>query len=587
MKKILLIIFLLLFSYPLIAQWSNNPAVNTSICTVINQQLDPKIAATPDGGCYIVWFDGRAGASLRVYLQRLDVNGVKQFAADGLLVSDKPQNSWIGDYDIKVDGSGNAIIVFSDKRASTLADTTVNPYAYKISPNGQFLWGADGVALTNETSKYQMWPKAALLSDGSIAFVWWYFDFALHSTWVKVQRLNSAGVPQYASPVTIQSPDGKRYQYPNIVPSDNGSYIVSWVYGPKDTVGSFIPDNVSIMCNKYNSAGTAVWGATPKTVYTNTGNTVPIYMVPQVLSDGNNGLIIGYFYTGTSTFFSAVQRYSQDGTALFANNGVQFATTSARGHVEPALAYNMASGDVYAFWTELDPPSTQSHQAIYGQRINSTGTRMWGTDGKAFSVLDTVSIFGIGCHARDTNVVVTYITEIHGPQLDQYKAFRVGQSGEKNWVGGNINVSTVNSLKGYMSTAMNSSGMTMCTWQDSRNGGGDIYAQNIKYDGSLGPIGIQQISSNIPDKFNLTQNYPNPFNPTTKIKFDVPSTARGHFVLSIYDATGKVIATLVNQNLNAGTYEADFNAVGLASGVYFYQLRTENFVQTKSMMLVK
>ncbi|HEX2787139.1 MAG TPA: T9SS type A sorting domain-containing protein [Ignavibacteria bacterium] len=584
MKKIILIISLLIFNYPLIAQWSNNPAVNNTICDVDNAQLDPKISLASDGGCYMAWFDGRGDGELKVYIQRLDVNGVKQFGENGLLVSDKPQNSWIGDWDLKTDASGNAIVVFSDKRASTGTDTTVNPYAYKISPTGTFLWGADGVALTSETSRYQMWPKAAVLSDGSTAFVWWYFYPPTRTTWVKVQRLNSAGVPQYNPPVNIQSPDGKRYQYPNVVPSDNGSYIVSWVYGPKDTVGSFIPDNVSLMCNKYNSAGQpSLWAELPKIVYTNTGNTLPIYMVPQVIPDGMNGIIISYFHTGSSTFFSSIQRYSSGGTQMFANNGTLVATTTARGHIQAAVTVSTVTNDVYAFWTELDPPTTQSHQAVYGQRINNLGVRQWGDNGLAYTTLDTVGIFEIDCHAKDTNVVVTYMTEILGPQLDQYRAFRVGQSGSKNW--GNNGVSTVNSLKSYANTVMNSSGMTMCVWQDSRNTHGGVFAQNVKYDGTLGPIGIKQISSNVPDRFNLMQNYPNPFNPMTKIKFDVSKTS--FVTLNIYDNLGRFIKTIVSQNLSAGSYEADFNATGLASGVYFYQLRTENFIQTKMMMLVK
>lgn len=586
MKKILLIISLFIFTYPLAAQWSTNPAVNSVVCDLDNAQLDPKVAATPDGGCYVVWFDGRGGTGLKVYVQRFNENGVKQFDPNGLLVSDKRQSSWIGDYDLKVDASGNAVIVFSDLRASTISDTTANPFAYKISPSGQFLWGADGVVLTQQPGSYQMWPKAAVFPDGGAAFIWWYFDKPNRTTYIKMQRVNSAGVPQWAAPIDIQSPDGKRYQYPNVVPSNDGNFIVSWVYGPKDTVGSFIPDNISVMCNKYNSAGSPVWGAVPKIVYTNTGNTVPVYMVPQVIPDGLNGIVIGYFHTGSSTFFSSVQRYNQDGTQMFANNGTLLAVTSTRGHIEASVAISTLTNDVYAFWTELDPPSTQSHQAIYGQKLNNAGVRQWGDNGKAYSTLDTVAIYGISCNAKDTNVVVTYITSVFGPQLDQFKAFRVGQSGQSNWAGGTIPLSTVGSLKSYPHATMNSSGMTMTAWEDSRNGsGGGIFIQNVKYDGTLGPVSIQQISSNVPDKFSLMQNYPNPFNPTTKIKFDV--TKASFVTLNIYDNLGKHIKTVVSSNLGAGSYEADFNAAGLASGIYFYQLRTDNFIQTKSMMLVK
>lgn len=85
--------------------------------------------------------------------------------------------------------------------------------------------------------------------------------------------------------------------------------------------------------------------------------------------------------------------------------------------------------------------------------------------------------------------------------------------------------------------------------------------------------------------FSLSQNYPNPFNPSTKIKFDIP---KGSLVkLKIYDILGREVATLVNEKLNPGTYEYEWNGIDLSSGIYFYKLEAENFIQTKRMVLVK
>lgn len=99
------------------------------------------------------------------------------------------------------------------------------------------------------------------------------------------------------------------------------------------------------------------------------------------------------------------------------------------------------------------------------------------------------------------------------------------------------------------------------------------------------PIGIQNISSEVPDEFKLTQNYPNPFNPSTNIEFAIPKAA---FVsLVVYDLLGREIETLVSKELNAGTYRADWNATKYTSGVYFYKLITEGFSETKKMILAK
>ena len=89
----------------------------------------------------------------------------------------------------------------------------------------------------------------------------------------------------------------------------------------------------------------------------------------------------------------------------------------------------------------------------------------------------------------------------------------------------------------------------------------------------------------IPNEFNLEQNYPNPFNPTTNIGFRI---SEGGFVtLKIYDVLGNEVATLVNENKPAGSYEVEFNGSNLPSGVYFYQLKAGNNIETKKLMLLK
>jgi len=100
-----------------------------------------------------------------------------------------------------------------------------------------------------------------------------------------------------------------------------------------------------------------------------------------------------------------------------------------------------------------------------------------------------------------------------------------------------------------------------------------------------GLIQITNISSNIPGEYKLSQNYPNPFNPSTKINFDLKNTAFA--MLRIYDMTGREVRTLVNEKLSAGSYSYDFKASELPSGVYFYQLQAEGFIETKKMILLK
>ncbi len=98
-------------------------------------------------------------------------------------------------------------------------------------------------------------------------------------------------------------------------------------------------------------------------------------------------------------------------------------------------------------------------------------------------------------------------------------------------------------------------------------------------------VGINNISNEIPEKYELMQNYPNPFNPVTNIGFRVADF--GLVSLTIYNALGKEIKILVNQHLQPGIYEADWDASDYPSGVYYYKLEAEKFTETKKMVLIK
>jgi hypothetical protein len=103
-------------------------------------------------------------------------------------------------------------------------------------------------------------------------------------------------------------------------------------------------------------------------------------------------------------------------------------------------------------------------------------------------------------------------------------------------------------------------------------------------------IGINMISQIIPETYYLSQNYPNPFNPQTKIKFDIPAHTKwqtSNVKLIIYDLLGREVVTLVNEELKPGMYEADWDGTNFSSGVYFYKIITEGFVETKKMVLMK
>jgi hypothetical protein len=97
--------------------------------------------------------------------------------------------------------------------------------------------------------------------------------------------------------------------------------------------------------------------------------------------------------------------------------------------------------------------------------------------------------------------------------------------------------------------------------------------------------GVKQIAGVVPEQYALGQNYPNPFNPETAINFTIPKA--GHVSLKLYNALGAEVASLVDRNMDAGSFVSTFSGKNLASGTYFYTLRAGNFTQTKKMLLLK
>jgi hypothetical protein len=142
---------------------------------------------------------------------------------------------------------------------------------------------------------------------------------------------------------------------------------------------------------------------------------------------------------------------------------------------------------------------------------------------------------------------------------------------------------TINSSGSYDPFVSVSGSVVHVVWQDHRDGNYEIY---YKRNPTGNPIAIIYISTQIPRDFSLSHNYPNPFNPSTQIEFSIPKNNE-FVILTVFDVTGREITTLVNQQINAGTYKVEFNGEYLASGLYFYKLVVGDFTQTKKMILIK
>ena len=94
-----------------------------------------------------------------------------------------------------------------------------------------------------------------------------------------------------------------------------------------------------------------------------------------------------------------------------------------------------------------------------------------------------------------------------------------------------------------------------------------------------------QATGPVPREFDLSQNFPNPFNPTTVIRYALP--VKSHVLLTVHNLLGQVVATVINQDQEAGFHEIRFDAANLSSGVYLYRLEAGKFIETRKLTLVK
>jgi photosystem II stability/assembly factor-like uncharacterized protein len=165
---------------------------------------------------------------------------------------------------------------------------------------------------------------------------------------------------------------------------------------------------------------------------------------------------------------------------------------------------------------------------------------------------------------------------------DPLTAFAVGESGKL--------ISTTN---GGINWLVNSTGSSVELWSiDFANDSiGYAIGSTVVLKTTTG--GITWISSagiKVPESFNLYQNYPNPFNPVTKIKFDIMTNVNNEnskVMLILYNVTGQIIETLVNEELKPGSYDVDFDGSNYSSGIYFYELSVADYRQTRKFILIK
>jgi len=364
-------------------------------------------------------------------------------------------------------------------------------------------------------------------------------------------KYNSSGVQQWVQ--RYNNPAANQLEYATSIQIDTSGYV--YVSGFSDAnSASTIEDYCTI---KYSPAGVQQWVATYENgghnrvngmVVDNSGN---IYVTgwggPAILNGAGGYLTIKYNTSGIQQWVANYpgSQYDEATSIALDNMNNVFVTGG--------LVTGSASSDYLTI--KYNSSGLQQWSQIYNGSTN-------GYDKATAIAVD-----------KSENIYITGQSNNGGSEFD-FATVKYDNSGTQQWVQrfNETGTSDDNPLGIVVDTSYNIYQM----------GWSAVKYITIKYN-QLVPI--SPISKNVPDDFKLFQNFPNPFNPSTKIKFSIPNPS--FTKLTIHDILGREVMVLVNEQLKRGTYEVNWDAGDFASGIYFCKLTTENFNETKRIVLLK
>ncbi len=449
----------------LAAQWPAAAAANLPIGDGQGHQAVPRIAATRDGGCWIAWFDNAAGG-YAVRAQRLDAAGRERFPHGGLLVSGNPQNSSLIGWDMIADADDHCVLTFTDVRSGPDLDV----HAYRIAPAGTQVWGAQGIALTANTDAEGN-PTVVEASDGDLVFFWPNTT----ARTIQMQRLDRLGQPRFPPGGIAQPGDsGASPAFVRACAGDNGSVIAVWVRALAITATKHLH------AQKWDAAGTPLWnGGTRLPVFDQTS--VPIAHEPRIVADLAGGAVIAWHFATGSQFSARVQRLAGNGVELFPHNGVDL-STNGNSRFDPAIVWLPASQEILSVFNERN--TAQTSWGITAQKIDAAGNRAFGPAGLPLIPVGAIERQAPAAAPAPGGLLAVVSEALPAPNTYRLLGLRLDAAGG-TWPAP-VDVSTAPSQKVRTVVAASASGTLFAAWSDPRVDSGDVMAQNLNLDGSLG-----------------------------------------------------------------------------------------------------
>ncbi len=465
------ILFFVIWPFPTEAQWSWNPAVNNAICTATENQNYTQICCDGSGGAIITWRDERSGTDKDIYAQRISGAGVVQWTANGNAICTATENQ--ENPKLFIDGSGGAIITWSDNRSGTNWDI----YTQRISDAGVVQWTVNGNAICTASGDQH---KPQICSDGSVGAIIVWHDWRLGTnTDIYAQRISGAGVVQWPANGNAICTASEGQYYHQISSDGSGGAIITW---QDKRSGS----NLDIYAQRNNVTGDVLWTANGNAICTASGE----QGVPKICSDGSSGAIITWLDPRLGAGLDIyAQRISGTGMTQWTANGVAICTAS--GGQQQTQICNDGSGGAIITWSDR---RSGTNWDIYAQRISGTGVVLWTADGNAICTASGDQGFVQICSDGSGGAIISWKDGRSGSNSDIY-AQRISGAGIVQWTANGVAISTVSGDQEHPQISSDGSGGAIITWWDKRSGSNlDIYTSKVNSSGQLVPVELLSFS---------------------------------------------------------------------------------------------
>ena len=571
----------IIYAVVALAQWGKSPAEALWINTDDSYFYAYDLQSAPNGNTWF-WYNGEGDVH---YVQLYDSTGVALLGDELMMVSDhRDRITGYINQTLFVDREGNAIVVVSDLRHAP-ANTEYGTYtAYKISQEGEMLWGEEGVSLDGGNGTHiNACMGITQLSDDSYVFTWTHCGDEEEIFSIDVQRVSPDGQLLWnAEETRLTDPEGKvTYFWPYIVDAGMGQCILVFTKG----------SGQELCARKLDFDGTPVWSEDAR-IYRGGFLSTPLWTLIDVEPSGDGGVIVTWYddrnYTNIESIYMS---YVKPNGELGFSSGLDAEKLTYSGYrsLSTACTYDPASDSFIAFWREAT--HGQSQYRLVVQSVSKEGELLWGEEGKIVEdFCGDVSYNDLLIRTAHDGELALFFMRRNGLEygnVDVCMQIVNTHTGELRWETCQVLTDTegITQKNEIQVSNMLPNGSWIFGWDDRGTESipdyKRLYLNRANYDGTVGNKADAAV-----DDIEVCQNTSLELASLTDKNaiFAVEVVADTQATLAIHNINGACVAVPFEGRLQAGAHCVECN-IDMPAGIYLATLTTSHDVKTIKLII--